>query len=272
MDQVVALSDRTFSRWTALLETRTGVCVTPAWEDHVRRGLVRQLRNLGDSDARPVGSVDRWWQALLENVLIRETGFFRHRPSFDFLAQFLRSRTHDSPTGLLNLWSAGCATGEEAYSMAITAAQHLPVSRFQVLASDISEVSLAQAERGVYARTGIAGLTAEEQAEFDTVSDQRVAVAQALRDRVQCRKINLVDEQWPDETGGMDIIFCQHVLVYFGDSQRKALVERLAGCLKPGGCLVLAPGEYLSRPVPGLQRQRADDVLVFVRTESDREC
>lgn len=272
MDQVVALSDRTFSRWAALLETRTGVCVTPAWEAHVRRGLVRQLQCFSDTHVRPVASLDRWWQQLLEHVLIRETGFFRHRPSFDFLAQFLRSRLGDSTADTLKLWSAGCATGEEACSMAITAGQHMPLDRVQILASDISEVALAQAEQGVYPRAAIQSLTVEEQSAFEAVTEQQVAIARELRDRVQFRKINLVHDQWPDETRGMDVIFCQHVLVYFSDRQRTALVERLASCLKPGGFLVLGPGEYLSRPVPGLQRQRADDVLVFVRAESDREC
>lgn len=271
MDQVVALSDLTFSRWTALLETRTGVCVTPAWEAHVRRGLASQLQHFRDADTRNPGAVDRWWEELLEQVLISETGFFRHRPSFDFLAQFLRSRFQQSPPGQLNMWSAGCATGEEAYSMAITAGQYLPLSSFRILASDISESALDQARQGIYPQTSLKGLTPEERRAFEQVGEQQFSIGAGLRDRVRCRKINLVSDYWPDETRGMDIIFCQHLLVYFSDRQRTALVERLAGCLKPGGCLVLGPGEYLSRPVSGMQRQRADDALVFVRSESSRE-
>lgn len=271
MDQVAALSDSVFYRWAALLEARTGVRVTPAWESHVRRVLGQQLQTLKGRRLACGQSVEPWWRELLESLLIRETRFYRHRPSFDYLARFMKAAARERPGQPVKMWSAGCSTGEEAYSMAITAQQCMPLSDFQVLASDLSQSALAQAREGVYPAARLSDLNLSEQACFEPLDTRRMRVIAPLRERLSWFPLNLVDRLWPEQTRDMDVIFCQHVLVYFGAEQRTALVERLGGCLKPGGRLVLGPGEAPSRPVKGLQRDRGAEALVFIRVGSGRE-
>ncbi|WP_461481701.1 CheR family methyltransferase [Porticoccus sp.] len=265
MEQHEALTDSAFNRWAGLLEQRTGVRVTPAWEGHMRRTLNARLNGVGNDGARPGGEWPGDWQGLLDQLLIRETAFFRHRPSFDFLACYLAERAPSAAAAPLRFWSAGCASGEEAYSMVITAQQALPASRFEILATDISAAALRQARAATYSAAALSDLTAPERAGFQTLGDGRVQLQASLRRPVQFVLHNLVDRDWPAEARDMDVIFCQHLLIYFGHERRDALVARLASRLKPGGCLVLGPGEYLSRAVPGMQRDRCSEALVFVR-------
>jgi len=261
MHQAAVLSDSVLNRWTALLASRTGVCVTPAWEGHVRRVLSHRLM-------QPVAAgsdgVRAWWRELLDQLLIRETAFFRHRPSFDYLAEQLRDLSVTAEP--ITLWSAGCASGEEAYSMAATAARILPTSRFRIVATDLSAAALTKAGAAVYAAEQLDGLTADERACFAPAGDERVRVSAALRRRVACVPLNLMARRWPAALRQVDAIFCQHVLVYFGAEQRMKLLARFARCLKPGGRLVLGPGEYLGSSPDGLRRDHNRDVLAFVRT------
>lgn len=271
------LSDSAFSRWATLLESRVGVRVTPAWEGHVRRTLNAHLQYLKFHSKHPsllpAAGMAGWWRGLLDQLLIRETAFFRHRPSFDYLNSYLSDKALCPTKDVLRLWSAGCATGEEAYSLAITAQQALPNTRFDILATDISEAALSHARTATYKAARLSGLKPSERGCFAPLSDGRMQVTAALRSHVHFTHHNLVDRHWPVETQEMDIIFCQHLLVYFGPERRDAVVARLADCLKPGGCLVLGPGEYLSRPIHGMQRDKRSDVLAFVRsTDSRLEC
>ncbi len=272
------LSDSAFSRWAALLESRIGVRVTPAWEGHARRILNAHLHDLKINDKHPALLASRkglagWWRELLDQLLIKETTFFRHRASFDYLRCYLADKASTGEKRTLRLWSAGCASGEEAYSMAMTAQQVWPNEQFQVLATDISEAALNQARAATYKASRLAGLMPPEHTGFLSLGEGRVQVEASLRSYVHFVHHNLVDRRWPRETQGMDVIFCQHLLGYFGPERRDAVVARLARCLKPNGCLVLGPGEYLYRHIPGMQREKRSDVLAFVRsTDSRLEC
>lgn len=153
--------------------------------------------------------------------------------------------------------------------MAITASLALGGdSDFEVLASDISAAALAQARSASYSVAALASLRAGESDAFDKLDAGGVQPKAPLRERVRWIRHNLVEQRWPAAAGSVDVIFCQHVLVYFGSQQRTAVVDRLAHCLRPGGCLVLGPGEYLSRGIPGLHRDEQRDVLAFVRPPS----
>lgn len=260
----LALTDSAFSRWAALLESRIGVQVTPAWEGHVRRTLDRQLQQRPHELSPKQRSV--WWRELVDRLLINETAFFRHRPSFEHLSRILEKKRQQSlPQHGLRLWSAGCASGEEACSLAITASLALGESgEFEVLGTDLSTPALASARSARYRAAALDNLSTQEKAFFEPCGDV-FCLKTAMRGRIHYLRHNLVASQWPRAIGEFDVIFCQHLLVYFEPRRRAEMVARLSCHLKPGGSLVLGPGEYLACPSPGLRRDSQRDVLAFVR-------
>lgn len=263
--QHLALTDSEFNRWAALLESSIGVRVTPAWEDRVRRILGRHLQQRPLDLSPEQRSV--WWSKLVDSLLINETAFFRHRPSFEYLSRILeKKRRQLLPQQGLRLWSAGCASGEEACSIAITASLALGEGGgFEVLGTDLSSPALATARSARYRAASLENLSLQEKVFFEPCEDGLLRPKSAIRSRIHYHRHNLAAGQWPRAIGEFDVIFCQHLLVYFGQWRRAELVARLSRHLKPGGSLVLGPGEYLACPIPGLRRDSQRDVLAFVR-------
>src|SRR5690554_6543747 len=121
-----------FRQWQALLEMRTGVCVNAERQIYLQTSLRARMRDLGISYYQTYyehvtegvsGAVE--WSALVECLTVRETSFMRHRPSFESVARLLRERLQQPQQRPLHLWSLGCASGEEAYSLAMVVEQVL---------------------------------------------------------------------------------------------------------------------------------------------------
>jgi chemotaxis methyl-accepting protein methylase len=210
------------------------------------------------------------WDALIERLTNHETQFFRHPPSFDALrAQILPELRSARPPGArLSFWSAGCSTGQEAYSIAMVAMDEAG-SRgdFSVWGGDISHQAIKVARRGRYGHRAVAAIPdayrhkflrqvpADEGGEFEVID--------ALRQRVRFMAMNLV------EAGGFrpshDVIFCQNVLIYFSPAAVTQAVGWLASCLAPGGYLLLGPGEAPHDRPSGLEPVIVNGVRAFQR-------
>ena len=144
------MSQAEFRDWQALLEERTGVVINEQRRAFLQTNLTARMRELGVGDYAsyfrqvtdgPRGAVE--WSTLLDRLTVQETRFFRHRPSFDVLESYLRGRlATDEQQQPLALWSVGCSSGEEPYSMAIAAAEVLrdvgSDRQFGVTGTDIS--------------------------------------------------------------------------------------------------------------------------------------
>jgi chemotaxis protein methyltransferase CheR len=157
--------------------------------------------------------------------------------------------TRNQATRRLRVWSAGCSTGEEAYSLAITL--HEQVQRLRdwevdILASDIDSNVLAQAQAGVYAMSRVENLPARRlKAYFQRGRGAQAGKARVkdfLRERMSFRQINLMN---PLEVERQDIIFCRNVIIYFDKDTKKRLVERFADVLVDGGYLFIGHSESL---------------------------
>jgi chemotaxis protein methyltransferase CheR len=146
----------------------------------------------------------------------------------------------------LRVWSAGCATGEEPYSIAIAMAETLEFTEaweLNVLATDISRPALQQAERATYSPRQLAGLAPSRlENHFTRVADHYV-VKPRIRNLVTFAPFNLVNQVYP---GRFDCIFCMNVLIYFSKPQRTAIIERFQDYLEPGGFLFLGHAESLN--------------------------
>ncbi|WP_371923576.1 protein-glutamate O-methyltransferase CheR [Pseudomonas sp. OIL-1] len=276
------MDDTQFRQWQALLESRTGVCVGDQRRLFLQTSLCARMREKQMTDYQTyyehvtqgaIGAIE--WSALLDNVTVRETSFMRHRPSFDCVTRHLQQRLSSvSEKRPLHLWSVGCASGEEAYSLAVTTAQCLRSAGmnedgFGIWASDISPKALEQGRVARYSTARLGGLTQTERSTwFSALRDGRYEVIPALRDRVCFTRLNILElAQAPIRD--LDIIFCQNLLIYFRRWRRRDLLNLLASRLAPGGMLVIGLGEIVDWKNPLLERVPDDRVQAYVRRESN---
>lgn len=186
---------------------------------------------------------------LVEAITVHETFFMRQRRDFDAIDwQRLLASAREAGSEHVRIWVAACATGEEAYTVALLAAQAFgsttpPVS---VLASDISSAALLRAERGRYGTRSARNLDADARARYFTADGRHLVVGPHLRKLVEFRRHNLLD---PAPQGRQfELILCRNVLIYFDGPTVDEVVRRLEDALAPGGMLVLGAADRLCRP------------------------
>lgn len=197
-----------------------------------------------------LGAVER--QQLLDAVTIQETHFFRNLPQIDALRRDVlpdllrRSRSTGRP---LTIWSAGCSTGEEPYTLAMLLVQlfeetgPFPV---RIIGTDVSAAALDVARAGVYSgRTIQLAEPGAVERWFDERSDGSYSVAQPVRDLVEFRLQNLVTDEPPFGTGEVDLVVCRNVTIYFGRETTVRLVRAFHRLLALGGYLLLGHAETL---------------------------
>jgi type IV pilus assembly protein PilK len=210
------------------------------------------------------------WDALIERLTNHETSFFRHPPSFDALrAHILPQLRAGRPAGSrLSFWSAGCSTGQEAYSLAMCAMDEAgPHGDFAVWGGDISNQAIKVARRARYGPRAVATIPDAYRHRFLRPVESRSAVeyeiVDELRRRVRFMSTNLVD------TGGFrqshDVIFCHNVLIYFSPAAVSRAVSWLASSVALGGFLLLGPGEAPAERPAGLEPVVINGVRAFQR-------
>lgn len=265
-----------FRDWQVLLEERTGVVLNERRQAFLQTNLSARMRELGVTDYAtyyqqvtdgPRGAVE--WSTLLDRLTVQETRFFRHRPSFDVLEGYLRERLQQGMTEPWALWSVGCASGEEPYSLAISAAEVLRETEysehFGVTGTDISLNALNKARDGQYGARRLEQLDVDLcQRYFLAQDDGRFKVLPNLAARVCCARLNVL-ELAKAPMSGMDVIFCQNLLIYFRRWRRREILNRLAERLVPGGLLVVGVGEVAGWQHPELIPVADERVLAFTR-------
>jgi len=204
---------------------------------------------------------------LLENLTVNETSFFRNKAQLDLFHKHalddLLRRKQEKREFTLRLWSAGCSTGQEAYTMAMLVADALsyhclrnpagydapypkplvpPPWKMEILASDISYSVLRIGQEGIYSEHQMASVDYNYRLRhFDKVGD-RYAVKKALKELVHFDFHNLKTEYLPQHN---DVIFCRNVMMYFDEAEQKRLIEKFARCLNPSGYLFVGHAESL---------------------------
>jgi len=281
LQQLPEMDMQQFHQWQALLEARTGVCVTDQRRVFLQTSLATRMRELQIEDYQsyyeyvtqgPAGAIE--WSALIDHLTVRETSFMRHRPSFDCVQHHLQGllarRQADQP---LQLWSLGCASGEEAYSLALITEQCLASAAgetpdYALWATDISLKALEQARVARYATNRLGGLTEAEKSRWmRPVEGGKLEIVPTLRDRICFTRLNILElAQAPIRD--LDIIFCQNLLIYFRRWRRRDLLNLLAKRLAPGGMLIIGLGEIVDWNNPLLEPVPDDRVQAYVRRDT----
>ncbi len=189
---------------------------------------------------------------LIDVVTTNKTDFFREPGHFNFLANKALPELAERLAGRpLLIWSAGCSTGEEPYTMAIVLSEFAlshPGFRFRILATDISSLVLAKAELGVYTNEVVAPVASPLRQKYFMRSRDRnsnqVRVAPELRKLIEFRRLNFMDADYgvPEKA---DAIFCRNVIIYFDRPTQERILLKLAHCLTPGGYMFVGHAETL---------------------------
>jgi type IV pilus assembly protein PilK len=270
------LSDAQFERWLICLEQRTGISYL-RHKSILQAGLNRRMSVIGCVDydryyagVQEAGTGALEWGELLNCITIQETRFFRDAAAFACLEEYLLQRVASAERagGALELWSAGCATGEEAWSMAMVAERSIAITGsslyFGVTGSDISAAALRVARAGSYPSARWCHIDPQLRQSYALPDSGTLQIGEALGQRACFVLSNLVDGDAALDID-MDVIFCQNVLIYFRPACRRRVLDNLVARLKPGGLLVVGQGESLGWRHANVCRVRTRQVEAYLR-------
>jgi type IV pilus assembly protein PilK len=281
-----AISAAEFNKWVKLLCDRTGILESVLRRSFLLKALGLRMQELGLTNYQAyydylhcgvAGNIE--WMELLDLITVHETRFFRHPSSINLVREFALKKCNqfEKEPVEIKLWSVGCATGDEAYTLAIVIDQVAQESRkdvyFSVLASDISKKSLATGRKGIYHARKLGQLDdTVRQAYFTRLTADKYEVSQRIKSRVCFAQLNALEpENYP--IGQMDVIFCQNMLIYFSREKRINIVNKLVNFLEPDGILVLGAGEIHPWSHPQMRRVMGDDILAFRKiSDSNSGC
>ncbi len=271
------LSDQEFDQWSKLLEERAGICLGEAQRVFLQTQVSMRMRELGYSDYtqyynRVTDGVSgiMEWAVLIDQLVVKETSFFRHRPSVNYVQNYLQSRINnqklDEP---FDIWSVGCSSGEEPYTLAMMMNDTFDLARldpyFGIIASDISRAALAIAKAGIYPQRKVELIDAPiRQRYFTGMEKNRYQISPEIKDRVCFNQANVLNiNEFPSMK--LDVVFCQNLLIYFRRWLRHDIMNAFVDRLKPGGILVCGLGEVVDWTNENVERISVDDVQVYVR-------
>lgn len=222
---------------------------------YVERRVAARLRALGLHSYRQYAShLDRYpdeYARLLDVLTINVTDFFRDPPVFDafkeqVVPELLRSKLRGSQR-MLRVWSAGCATGEEAYSLAMLLLDELGHERGRVLlnvfGTDIDPEAVRTAKRATYSIEKLPSIPVEYRSRYTRLQGETFSISNEVISRVRFRALDLFEDK-PITVS--DVIFCRNVFIYFDRAQQERVLERFWSSLSRGGFLVLGRSEKLA--------------------------
>jgi chemotaxis protein methyltransferase CheR len=258
---VRAPSDAEFALLAKLIEREAGIYLAPVKKALLVSRIGQRLRTLGVSSyaayyRRIAGGDDEERVQLINAICTHETRFFREPHHFEMITRKLvPSWRADARAGLrerkVRVWSAGCSTGEEPYSLAMCLLDALPTDEgweIEILATDLSTRALTRAEAAIYPRRRLEEVPpgVERRHLLRGIGDRdgEIKVAPATREPVRFKQLNLVEESYAAPSA-LDLVMCRNVLIYFKPETRDRVVRQLTSHLRPGGHLFLGHAESL---------------------------
>lgn len=242
-----------FLQITNWLYRHSGIRLRAGKEALIRSRLARRLRLRGlSSYAEYIAYIEREsdgaeFAAMVDALCTNTTHFLREQRHFDVLASRFQSAEHPPR----RLWSAGCSSGEEAYTLAMLALEHATAgqaSDVSILATDLSQRMIDRAQAGSYSESAIKSLPPSWREQYwienATAGVPTYSPHPALKERIRFLRLNLMDA-WP-VAGPFDVIFCRNVMIYFDKRTQQRLVDRFHALLAPGGQLFVGHSESLS--------------------------
>jgi chemotaxis protein methyltransferase CheR len=280
----LALTDEEFAAVASLLHAAAGLTFDESRRDSLTFSIAERMSSTEAPDVQTylamLGGVQgvKERQALLDEVTIPETHFFRNPPQVRALRKYvLPELLKQAASGRkLRIWSAGCSTGEEAYTVAILIRELLPPNvdwDIKILATDVSKRALAAASAAQYSERSFVMTDALDLSRWfvlDTTTGSWV-VRDEVRELVEFRHQNLVTDQPPFDAEQVDLILCRNVTIYFDRETTRRLMKRLHSRLRDGGYLFLGHAETLWQISDDFALVPLGDAFVYRRLEGAPE-
>ena len=261
MDTVRELTRREYELFCKLVYVQSGINLGDQKMQLVRARLGKRLRAGGFKSYRDyyefvkADRTRRELAELIDAISTNTTQLFRENRHFEFLAGIVnRWASEGGPERriFLRIWSAGCSSGEEPYSLAMTmdnAARHHPALQYKILATDISTHVLERARTGIFPAERLASVPPEfKRRYFRRVKQGGETVMQIrseLGRQIKFARFNLMDERFPFRNG-FDVIFCRNVMIYFDRPTQEALVAKFCDVMNRRGYLLIGHSESLN--------------------------
>jgi chemotaxis protein methyltransferase CheR len=265
------LNEHELNEIRMLIEERTGICFDESRQrflsTKVREHLAANKIAGGTELLRAIRKTNVEYEALLERVLTQETSFFRYPGVYEAFEKRVLPELHTKKfwkdPRTLRVWSAGCSTGEEPYSIAITISDALSFAdawKLEILATDVSRNALKHAERGLYSGRSLGSVSEKQLAAHFTKVKEGYQTKSRLRKMVTFAQMNLAAAVY---VGRMDLIFCMNVMIYFSEERRRSLVQRFYDTLEPGGYLFLGHSESIAKMPVKFQAIVLNDCILY---------
>lgn len=255
---VSPLTDKELNGFIDLVHDICGIRLTQAKRHMVSARLHKRLRKLGFTSygqyfkyLRSEEGQESEMQELINAITTNKTEFFRENQHFEILARYVLPEIHNRIMKPIKIWSAGCSSGEEPYTIAMVASEYFggSCSSFDITATDISERVLDEAKDAIYNKDDIKliphNLLVKYMLQGSGTKRGLYKVAPELRHAVHFRSLNFMDGYY-DVGGPFDIIFCRNVLIYFDRPTVAAIISKFYNLLTPGGYFFIGHSETLN--------------------------
>ena len=283
MNELMPMSEDEYAMWIALLEERTGITLPELRKSFLLSKLSIRMRELNINEYKnyyayvtngKAGRIE--WETLVDRLTIHETRFFRDSQALSFIKHaYLEKLDFENENVNCHIWSVGCATGEEPYSLMMYIDKYMTdnnkKSYLAVTASDISLDALATGKKAVYHKNRFTNVPNEYIENYvEEFDKEHYLVNESLRKRICFNRLNLLELD-NSSVGMMEIIICQNVLIYFKRDKRIEILNQLVEHLVPGGILILGAGEIIDWQNSEITPIQSDGVLAFQRIEKQTQ-
>lgn len=260
IEQTATLSARDFGKLSRFIYDTCGIKMPEVKKTMLEARLQKRLRSLGMHSFTDycdflfsAEGMDQELVHMLDMVTTNKTDFFREPDHFHYLTHtVLPEWVMRHPGATLAIWSAGCSSGEEPYTLAMVLSEFAarnPGFDFRILATDISTRVLEKAKTAIYTEAQVEPVAMELKKKYLLRSKDRssgmVRIVPELREKVRFRRLNFMDDDFGMREQ-LDIIFCRNVIIYFDRPTQEKLLQRFHRHMKPGACIFMGHSETLS--------------------------
>ncbi len=272
--QISPLTDAEYLQWSGLLAERLGIIVPKERKMFLQSKIWSRMREIGYQDYARYweyinsgieGNLE--WSQLVDRLTVHETSFFRHQPSFELVKEDFEAKILQAKAPLrYKIWSVSCATGEEAYSLALLAADVCQRSEkkayFGITATDVSSPAVSLAKQAYFSMDKLATIDKTLHEGIEVLNHEMFTIKSSIKKRMAFGVFNLLDVNKPSNIK-YDVIYCQNVLMYFERSVREQILNGLVEHLNHDGLLVLGQTEINSWSHPKMKRVNKNRTLAF---------
>jgi chemotaxis protein methyltransferase CheR len=246
------LQHEEFGRFRSLLYDRFGIDLREGKEELVSARLSKKIRELGFTSFSQYfeyvtsGRESEAMPEMVDLLTTNHTAFFRESVHFDFMRRVLAELKPRKTA--MRIWSAACSSGEEPYSIAMTALEHLAPSTFEIVGTDLSNRALKAAASGIYAEERVREIPSDVLRKHFLRGEGKATgyyrVKPVVSGHVKFHRLNLVDSY--SHPAPFSMIWCRNVMIYFDKPTQERVVKRLSEWLEPGGYLFIGHSEALN--------------------------